>query len=80
VDVLGAHPLSPSGTARWSGTSFATAIVTGGFALLRERRPGDSSADLLARLVSTGVDVDEVNAPYAGRIGRRIDLAAATAP
>lgn len=81
TDVIGAHPLSPSGTARWSGTSFATAFATGGFALLREAFPAESAEALRQRLEETSVSVDLQNPPFAGRLGHgRIALGAATAP
>lgn len=80
VNVVGAHPRSPSGTARWSGTSFATAIVTGGYALLRAQHPETPSADVARILQDTAVGIDPLNPSYSGRLGRgRIDLAAATA-
>ncbi|MCC7139269.1 MAG: S8 family serine peptidase [Planctomycetes bacterium] len=81
VDVLGAHPRSPTGLARWSGTSFSTAIVTGGFALLRGADGGASSESLLQRLESTSVDVDAVNPLHQGKLGEgMLDLDEATAP
>jgi subtilisin family serine protease len=80
VDLLGAHPLSPSGTARWSGTSFSAALVSGAHALLLELHPAWDAEDLLDRLRATGRDVDAVNPAYSGRLGVRVDLDAATAP
>ena len=79
VDLLGAHPLGAKGTARWSGTSFTTALVTGGFALLRDRDPLATGASLFQRLRDTSVSVDAVNPGYQGKLGRgRINLDAAT--
>ena len=37
-NLLGAFP-SPMGTAYWSGTSFASALVSGALALVRELHP-----------------------------------------
>jgi subtilisin family serine protease len=80
VDVIGAHPLSPTLTARWSGTSFATAMVSGGYALLKQRSPAAGVGAQLGRLETTAVNVDALNAGLSGRIGRgRVNLDAATA-
>jgi len=81
VDLIGAHPGSSSGTARWSGTSFSTALVTGSFALLRGHDPMSPSKDLWSRLAATAVSVNALNPLYLGKLGKgRVDLAAATAP
>ena len=81
VDLLGAHPRSPSGLARWSGTSFSTALVTGAFALLRGDDAVSSSEDLFDRLAATATSVDALNLPYQGKLGAgRVNLTAATAP
>jgi subtilisin family serine protease len=81
LDLLGAHPRAPSGLARWSGTSFSTALVTGAFALLRGEDAGSSSKTLFERLEDTAVPVDALNPLYAGKLGKgRLDLGAATAP
>ena len=69
IDIVGAHPLSPSGTARWSGTSFSTALVTGSFALLREW-DGKSTGFMLAkRLRDKAVGLDAKNPSYVGLLG-----------
>jgi subtilisin family serine protease len=79
VWILGAHPRSPSGVARWSGTSFSTPICAGGFALLRAQFPLDAARDLVRRLEETAVPIDDGNSAFANRIGKgRIDLDAAT--
>ena len=81
VEVVGAHPLSPTLTARWSGTSFATALATGGYALVKQRTPTAEVGTLLERLTTTSTNVDAFNAGFAGKIGRgRLNLDAATAP
>jgi hypothetical protein len=70
-----------NGTARWSGTSFSAALVTGSFALLRGHDPISSSATLWKRLSDTAVSVNALNPLYSGKLGKgRIDLGAATAP
>jgi subtilisin family serine protease len=80
VDLLGAHPLSPSGTARWSGTSFSSALVAGGCALLLELHPTWDASALLSHLRATGTDVSALDPAFAGRLGVLLDLDAATAP
>ena len=80
VEVIGAHPLSPSLTARWSGTSFATALVSGGCALVKQRTPAAEVSQIFDRLTATSTNVDAFNSGYAGKIGRgRLNLDAATA-
>ncbi len=79
-DLLGAHPGSPTGYARWSGTSFATALVSGGLAVMfgGVRVPFDP---VVAHVVETAVPVDAANPGYEGKLGSgRLDLDAATAP
>jgi subtilisin family serine protease len=79
VEVIGAHPLSPTLTARWSGTSFSTALVTGGYALLKQRTPSAEVGTLFERLMLTATNVDGFNVGFAGKIGRgRLNLDAAT--
>ncbi len=81
VGLIGAHPGGANGTARWSGTSFSTALVTGAFALLRGHDPITPGKDLWKRLEDTAVPLDALNPLYAGKLGKgRIDLAAATSP
>jgi len=79
-DLLGAHPSSPSGVARWSGTSFASALVSGAFAVVMagiEPVPYDEYVGLLQ---GTARAVDDVNPEFAGELGAGcVDLDAATA-
>lgn len=80
-DLLGAHPLSPSGVARWSGTSFAAALASGGFALVMAGIEPVPYAEHVAWLQATAVPVDAVNPDFAGGLGAgRLDLDAATVP
>ncbi len=81
IDLIGIHPGGVNGTARWSGTSFSAALVTGCFALLRGGDADSDSRDLLRRLEETAASINGVNLPYQGKLGAgRVDVAAATAP
>lgn len=81
VNLRGAHPGAPSRVARWSGTSFSTALVSGALALLRSGQPAADTEDLLDRLLDTARPVDAMNPSFAGRLGAgRVDLDAASAP
>jgi subtilisin family serine protease len=51
VDLVGPHPGDRWG--RWSGTSFATGLASGGAALPLERRPGLLPSQVLQRFVNT---------------------------
>lgn len=80
VDLLGAYP-SPSGTARWSGTSFSAALVSGAVALLHDRDPGADPALLLQRLIDTAAPLAEPDPTIAVWLGGgRLDLESATRP
>lgn len=80
-DLLGAHPSSPSGVARWSGTSFATALASGAFAVLMAGAEPVPYARYVEHLQATARSVDDVNPDFAGKLGAGcIDLDAATVP
>jgi subtilisin family serine protease len=72
VSVLGAMPmdLSASGTARWSGTSFAAPLVAGAAALVRAASPALSAEEVGRRLTDTASSVDPMNPTLAGQLGR----------
>jgi len=81
VNLLGAHPGFPNGTARWSGTSFAAALVSGGCALVRSLDPSLEPNNLQQSLEDASANIDPQNPGVDGRLGRgRLDLDAATAP
>ncbi|MCC7138662.1 MAG: S8 family serine peptidase [Planctomycetes bacterium] len=78
-DLVGAHPLSPTGYARWSGTSFATALVTGAVAIMQGMLGVVPPDDLVAPILSTAVPVDDLNPVHKDLLGAgRLDLDAAT--
>jgi subtilisin family serine protease len=68
-----------AGYATWSGTSMATAFVSGAAVLVVEKWNVESAHDdaLLAQLVETGLTLDALNPIYAGQIGRQLDVSAA---
>jgi subtilisin family serine protease len=78
-DLLGINPRSPSFVARWSGTSFATALVTGGYAVLQAIDDDGAPEDILARLESSARSVSFANWALRTQLGAgRIDLDRAT--
>lgn len=66
-----------SGYASWSGSSMATAFVSGAAALAYQRLPTASVTATLDLLWRHGSDLDAANPLYAGQIGRLIDIGAA---
>jgi subtilisin family serine protease len=71
VDLIGAFPTSgsASGTARWSGTSFAAPIVSGAAALVRSRFMDLPMDDLTRLLEDTARPVDHLNPLLDGLLG-----------
>lgn len=67
------------GYATWSGTSMATAFVSGAAALVAEKWDVETATNrgLLDQLTETGLVVDALNPLYAGQIGRQLDVSAA---
>jgi thermitase len=71
-------PFPTSAFAPWSGTSFATALVSGEAALLFSDRPGARSDDVVDAIEESAVVIDGVNPAFAGELGSgRIDVRAA---
>jgi len=71
VGLIGAFPESanPSGTARWSGTSFASPIVAGSAALVRSAFPGLEAGAAAQRLADSAAPLDQINPGSSGRLG-----------
>ncbi len=66
-----------SGYASWSGTSMATGFVSGAAALMRERLPTASVAEISSALMLHTQNLDGNNPTYAGKLGGLLDVAAA---
>ena len=78
--LSGAYP-KPPGTAIWSGSSFATALVTGGFALVRQLHPFWTYDDVAQRVRLTSAPLPQQQNGGDGRLGvGRLNLDAATGP
>jgi len=69
-----------SGYASWSGTSMATAFVSGAAALARQKLPTGAPAAIAQLLQSNATDLNAVNAAYANQLGGLLDIGAAVAP
>lgn len=81
VNLLGAHPGFPSGTARWSGTSFSAALAAGGAALVLDAVAGLSPENAGQRLRDRSQGVSAQNPGLGGQLGEgRLNVDAATAP
>jgi subtilisin family serine protease len=67
------------GYATWSGTSMATAFVSGAAAQVAGKWEVEAtdSSNMLSQLLDTGLVVDALNPQYAGQIGRLLDVSAA---
>ncbi len=59
-----------NGYASWSGTSMATAFVSGAAALGRQKFPNMSVGALEQRLEATAQDIDSVNPDYKQKLGK----------
>lgn len=68
-----------SGFAVWSGTSMATAFVTGAAALARQHLPDGAEAEVAALLTGHARDVDAPNPGYEGALGRLLNIGDAVA-
>lgn len=66
-----------SGYASWSGTSMATAFVSGAAALLRQQNPSADVSAITARLEAHAHELDSTNPTYAGQLGGLLDVSAA---
>lgn len=57
----------------WSGTSFATPVVSGVAALIKSLNPGLSAQEINHILIASGDDIDAINPDYAGELGKRVN-------
>lgn len=74
VNIISAMP--GGSFAQSSGTSWSTAIVSAGAAIMREQVPAASVDLLRERLLTATVNIDDLNPDYQGKLGvGRLDLA-----
>ncbi|MFN8493237.1 MAG: S8 family serine peptidase [Caldilineaceae bacterium] len=66
-----------SGYASWSGTSMATAFVSGAAALLHQKYPQAGPLLIRQALKTTGQNIDALNPTYVGQLGKLLDIGAA---
>ena len=66
-NLLGAH--YDGGFARWSGTSFATPLVSAQATLLTALRPEHTGREVAQRIRATARRVDSINPLYANQLG-----------
>ncbi len=80
IDLVGAHPVAFFRTARWSGTSFSTALVAGAAALFKAAdQPLPAPDDVARHLTDHARSVAAANPTLSGLLGAGIlDLDAAT--
>jgi thermitase len=63
------------GYSYWSGTSMATPLVSGGAALVLARSPKLTASQVIDRLKTSALPIDNLNPQYQGKIGSgRLDL------
>ncbi|MEZ4730285.1 MAG: S8 family serine peptidase [Caldilineaceae bacterium] len=63
-----------SGYASWSGTSMATAFISGAAALARQAMPTASASQIIAQLTNYSQDLDKSNPLYVGQLGGLLDV------
>ena len=80
VELIGAYPIGDDIAVKWSGTSFSAALVTGGYALVRELHPLVGPLNVADHLEDTSDEAAlEVNGELSGKLGEGLlDLDAAT--
>ncbi len=71
-DIFGAHPMADNAFIRESGTSAATAIVTGVAAALKVLNPKSTGLEMLDAIRYTAQPIDQINLSYAGKLGSGI--------
>jgi len=77
-DTPGASPIYTT----TGGTSYAAPQVSGAAALVRAQFPCLTALETADMLVTSAVDIESIgtNGNYAGKIGKRLDMAAALTP